>query len=92
MVAITEEVNGKTIIPLDPFMQQFFGQGGGPGIVQPYHGQASGSGFVYDNKGDIITNAHVVTPPAGGQISKLTVVFANGDHDPGTYRRGFDRR
>jgi S1-C subfamily serine protease len=82
VVAITEEVNGKQVIPLDPFMQQFFGQGGGPGIVQPYHGQASGSGFVYDDKGDIITNAHVVTPPAGGQISKLTVVFANGDHEP----------
>jgi serine protease Do len=83
VVAITEEVNGQEVIPADPFFQQFFGgQGGGPGIVQPYKGEASGSGFVIDSRGDIVTNAHVVNPPSGGKITKLTAVFANGDHVP----------
>ena len=83
VVAITEEVNGQQVIPADPFFQQFFGGGqGGPGIVQPYHGEASGSGFVIDSRGDIVTNAHVLQPPTGGRVTKLTVVFANGDHVP----------
>lgn len=77
VVAITETVNGQQVVPLDPF----FGNGG-PNIVQPFRGKASGSGFVFDAQGDIVTNAHVVTPPAGGRISNLTVVFANGDHIP----------
>ncbi len=80
VVAITETVNGQQVVPVDPFIQQFFGQG--PGIVRRYKGRASGSGFVYDTKGDIVTNAHVVNPPTGGQISNLTVIFANGDHVP----------
>ncbi len=81
VVAITEQVNGQQVIPTDPFFQQFFG-GQGPGIVQPYHGEASGSGFVIDSSGDIVTNAHVLQPPAGGKVTKLTVVFPNGDHVP----------
>jgi len=81
VVAITEEVNGQQIIPADPFFQQFFG-GQGPGIVQPYRGEASGSGFVVDGRGDIVTNAHVLQPPNGGKVTKLTVVFANGDRVP----------
>jgi S1-C subfamily serine protease len=52
-------------------------------VEQPYRGQASGSGFVYNSDGDIVTNAHVVNPPTGGRISNLTVVFANGDRKPG---------
>ncbi len=82
VVAITETINGQEVVPLDPFAQQFFGQGG-PGIVRPYKGQASGSGFVYDDQGDIVTNAHVVNAPSGAKLSNLTVVFANGDHVPG---------
>jgi serine protease Do len=81
VVAITEQVNGQQVIPADPFFQQFFG-GQGPGIVQPYHGEASGSGFVIDSRGDIVTNAHVLQPPNGGKVTKLTVVFANGDRVP----------
>ncbi|MBV8344772.1 MAG: trypsin-like peptidase domain-containing protein [Candidatus Eremiobacteraeota bacterium] len=81
VVAITEQVNGQQVIPADPFFQQFFG-GQGPGIVQPYRGEASGSGFVIDGRGDIVTNAHVLQPPNGGHVTKLTVVFANGDHVP----------
>ncbi len=81
VVAITETINGQQVVPVDPFLQQFFGQQG-PGIVQRYKGRASGSGFVFDTQGDIVTNAHVVNPPTGGQISNLTVIFANGDHMP----------
>jgi serine protease Do len=51
-------------------------------MSEPYKGAASGSGFVYDGDGDIITNAHVITAPDGGQLSKLTVVFQNGDKVP----------
>jgi serine protease Do len=78
VVAITETVNGQQVVPINPF----FGPGG-PGVVQPFRGQASGSGFIYDTNGDIVTNAHVVNPPTGGRISNLTVVFSNGDHVPG---------
>jgi serine protease Do len=82
VVAIVEDINGQQYVPVDPFFQQFFGQQG-PGVSQHYHGQASGSGFVIDDQGDIVTNAHVVTPPQqGAQITKMTVVFANGDHVP----------
>jgi serine protease Do len=79
VVAITEDINGQQVVPIDPFFQQFFG--GGPGVVRKYHGQASGSGFVYDRQGDIVTNAHVVHPPSGGQVSNLKVIFANGDRE-----------
>jgi S1-C subfamily serine protease len=82
VVAITEQVNGQEVIPADPFFQQFFGGSQGPNIVQPYKGEASGSGFVIDGRGDIVTNAHVLQPPSGGKITKLTVVFANGDRVP----------
>ena len=81
VVAITETSNGQQVVPIDPMIQQFFGQQG-PGIVQHFKGQASGSGFVYDNKGDIVTNAHVVNPPSGAKLSNLTVIFSNGDHVP----------
>ncbi|HUA08628.1 MAG TPA: trypsin-like peptidase domain-containing protein [Candidatus Acidoferrales bacterium] len=81
VVAITETLNGQQVIPVDPFIQQFFGQQG-PGIVQHYKGQASGSGFVYDDQGDIVTNAHVVNPPTGAKFTDLTVIFPNGDHVP----------
>lgn len=77
VVAITEQINGQQFVPLSPF----FGNQG-PGVVQPYKGQASGSGFIYDGNGDIVTNAHVVNPPTGGRISNLTVVFPNGDRKP----------
>jgi serine protease Do len=81
VVAITEEINGQQYIPADPFFQQFFGQQG-PGYEQAYKGEASGSGFVIDTQGDIVTNAHVVEPQQGAKVTNLTVIFANGDHVP----------
>ncbi|MGC1381501.1 MAG: trypsin-like peptidase domain-containing protein [Candidatus Baltobacteraceae bacterium] len=82
VVAITEQVNGQEVVPADPFFQQFFGGQGGPGVIQKYRGEASGSGFVIDGDGDIVTNSHVLRPPNGGKITQLTVVFANGDRVP----------
>ena len=74
VVAITEALNGRIYLFRDLGQQ-------GPAIN--YKGQASGSGFIYDDKGDIVTNAHVVVPPSGGHFSNLTVVFENGDRVPG---------
>ena len=77
VVAINVSVNGRQYIPVDPFLQQFFGQQG-PVVTQPYRERGSGSGFVYDDKGDIVTNAHVARPPLpNAQVTDLTVVFPN---------------
>jgi S1-C subfamily serine protease len=42
----------------------------------------SGSGFVYSNDGEIVTNAHVVTAPAGTSVRTISLSFANGDSVP----------
>jgi len=42
-----------------------------------------GSGFVYDGKGDIITNNHVVAAVAT-ENGQITITFASGAHRPGT--------
>jgi serine protease Do len=78
VVSLLVTVNGTRLVPADPF-SQFFGGGQGPVTRQHYQESASGSGFVYRSDGLILTNAHVV--PTG--TSKITVVFANGDHIPG---------
>jgi S1-C subfamily serine protease len=78
VVSLLVTVNGTRLVPTDPFSQIFGGQGGGPVVRQPFQERASGSGFVYRSSGLIVTNAHVV--PKG--TSKITVVFANGDHVP----------
>ncbi len=78
VVSLLVTVNGTRIVPSDPF-QQFFGGGGGQSAPQRFQERASGSGFVYRSDGLILTNNHVV--PKG--VSKVTVVFANGDHVPG---------
>ncbi|MEV7776329.1 trypsin-like peptidase domain-containing protein [Kitasatospora sp. NPDC086791] len=43
-----------------------------PSVVQIITGDSLGSGIVYDNKGDIVTNAHVV-----GTATTFTVTLAN---------------
>ena len=55
-----------------------------PGVVQINQGGAEGSGFVLDRRGDIVTNAHVVTN--GGPVS---VSFSSNDRVPATVV-GFD--
>ena len=81
VVAITVTVNGQIYQPIDPFAQMFGQQG--PSIVQPFRGKASGSGFVYDRAGHIVTNAHVVRPPVpGASVSNITVIFSNGRKEP----------
>ncbi|MBV9278018.1 MAG: trypsin-like peptidase domain-containing protein [Candidatus Eremiobacteraeota bacterium] len=78
VVAINLVVNGQQVFPMDPFSQLFPGQA----PVQRYRARASGSGFVFRSNGEIVTNAHVVTPPSNGTISRLEVIFHNGDHVP----------
>ncbi|PZR57539.1 MAG: hypothetical protein DLM50_06080 [Candidatus Meridianibacter frigidus] len=80
VVAINLIVNGQQIVPLDP-ISQYLGNGSPQG-VQRYRARASGSGFVLNREGEIVTNAHVVNPPGNMRISKLEVVFANGDKVP----------
>jgi serine protease Do len=77
VVALQVVVNGTQLVPTDP-MAQFFG-GATPYQRQRIVERASGSGFVYSRDGLIVTNAHVV--PEG--VSKITVVFSNGDRIPG---------
>lgn len=77
VVALQVVVNGTQLVPTDPISQMF--GGGGSYQRQRVVERASGSGFVYSREGLIVTNAHVV--PAG--VSKITVVFSNGDRIPG---------
>ncbi|HMD01925.1 MAG TPA: trypsin-like peptidase domain-containing protein [Candidatus Baltobacteraceae bacterium] len=83
VVAINVNVNGQQYIPIDPFSQFFGGMPGqGQGQLRRYHARATGSGFVYSKDGLIVTNAHVVRPPNGGNVSKIEIVFPNGDRLP----------
>jgi S1-C subfamily serine protease len=84
VVALEVTVNGTRVVPQDPF-GRMFGPGFGGGSdgsdgdrVVPYQARASGSGFVYNRSGLIVTNEHVVH-----NASTVSVVFANGDRVPG---------
>ena len=79
VVALNVTVNGQQVVPADPF--GFFGNNGGQ--VRRYKARASGSGFIWSRDGLIVTNAHVVRPPTGGTVSKIEVLFQNGDRMPG---------
>jgi S1-C subfamily serine protease len=81
VVALNVTVNGQQVVPSDPVAQMFGVQS--PGRVQRYHARASGSGFVYSRDGLIVTNAHVVRPPNGANVTKIEVVFQNNDRVAG---------
>lgn len=69
----TETVVSRQIDPFfdDPFFQDFFGQQFRPPQQQRITGQ--GSGFIIDNTGIILTNAHVVN-----SADKVTVTLKDG--------------
>jgi len=74
---------------LPPFFHHFFDFGETPGIPDlpgPNPIAGTGSGFVFDAKGDIITNSHVVL---GG--TKFKVTFRDGQEIPAKVV-GSDRR
>ena len=50
-----------------------------PSVVQIETAQALGSGVVFDARGDIVTNAHVV-----GHATRFVVTLASGDSHPAT--------
>lgn len=50
----------------------------GPAVVEIETSTGPGSGVIYDSRGDIVTNAHVV-----GTSTSFTVTLANGDSYPG---------
>lgn len=50
-----------------------------PSVVLIINGEASGSGFVYDSEGRIVTNNHVIS---GGRTYE--VIFANGERSSAT--------
>jgi S1-C subfamily serine protease len=52
VVALEVSINGTRYVPIDPF---------GNTEPQTVEGRASGSGFVYDACGTIVTNAHVIS-------------------------------
>ena len=52
-----------------------FGASGTDQFGQPQSGQALGTGFVVDNEGYVLTNAHVVEDDGGARASTVTVVF-----------------
>ncbi len=84
VVALNVTVNGQQVVPMDPFAQMFGQQS--PGRIRRFQARASGSGFIVERNGDsglIVTNAHVVNPPGAGQVSKIEVLFQNGDRIPG---------
>ncbi|MGH7685060.1 MAG: S1C family serine protease, partial [Vulcanimicrobiaceae bacterium] len=72
VVALDVVANGTRIAPSNP-LGMLFGQPGNQKVV-PFHERASGSGFVYDKTGLILTDDHVVH---GAQ--KITAIFENGD-------------
>jgi len=63
-----------------------------PGVVTVISGQGLGSGFVISGRGEVLTNAHVVTTGTGARIKRsgdVYVKFADGNQVP-AHIVGFD--
>ncbi|MGH7715750.1 MAG: S1C family serine protease, partial [Vulcanimicrobiaceae bacterium] len=75
VVALKVTANGTRLAPTNP-LGMLFGAPSGERVV-PFHEMASGSGFVFDKDGLILTDDHVVHG-----AEKITVVFQNGDKIP----------
>jgi serine protease Do len=60
-------------------LRKFFGPGFGPEQEQFGRAEGTGSGFVYDDKGHILTNNHVVNG-----AEKIVVTFHDGTEAPAT--------
>jgi len=66
--------NPQDLKDLEEMLKRFFGPDGAPEREQfGGRGQGTGSGFVYDNRGHILTNNHVVE-----SAEKITVTFHDG--------------
>ncbi len=79
-----DEDNGGDDQGLDLF-RRFFGNRGGGGEMMPqqnYKHEQSGTGFVVDRKGYIITNNHVVTVERTGSLVDHIYVKLHGDETP----------
>jgi len=73
--AMPENVDPKD---LDEMMKKFFGQGKGFKFEkQQFAAEGTGSGFVYDDRGHILTNNHVVNG-----ADKILVTFHDGETAP----------
>lgn len=57
----------------DPFFRQFFGDNAFPSNPQEFREQGQGSGFVVDDSGIVLTNAHVVS-----DADTVTVTLRDG--------------
>jgi serine protease Do len=66
--------NPRDLKDLEEMLKRFFGPDGTPEKEQfGFRGQGTGSGFVYDNRGHILTNNHVVDG-----AEKISVTFHDG--------------
>jgi serine protease Do len=64
---------------LEDMLRKFFGPGGPEQEQFGPRAEGTGSGFVYDDKGHILTNNHVVA-----EAEKITVTFYDGTESPAT--------
>lgn len=70
---IYQNLSGGVVMVLSEFESAGTDQFG-----QPQGGQALGTGFVVDDEGYVLTNAHVVQSDGGARASNVTVVFNKG--------------